>query len=247
MIDQVLATVKPGQKMVPFGDVGIKPEVLQVFRQRLVDGQSGPTEGPSPTADTPPGTAFKWPAGIVPYRFDPTQVSNGTITSAKMQQFRDGVAEWAAFANLHFNEFTGTTPPNFVTVQEMAGSEGGFSSSVGMAGGEQFVQFGPNSWNRGTVCHEVGHAIGLYHEQQRDDRDTYVVILTQNIIPGAEGNFAKLPGGSVAQGAFDEDIVIRRQHGDVIRRRGKGIPEPQIRVRRKRPIYSVGIARVPVV
>ena len=203
VIDQVLATVKPGQKIVAFGDVGIRPEVLQVFRQRLVDGQSGTAEGPSPTADTPPGTAFKWPAGIVPYRFDPTQVSNGTITAAKMQQFRDGVAEWAAFANLHFNEFTGTTPPNFVTVQEMAGNEGGFSSSVGMAGGEQFVQFGPNSWNRGTVCHEVGHAIGYYHEQQRDDRDTYVVILTQNIIPGSEPNFAKLPGGSVAKGAYD--------------------------------------------
>jgi hypothetical protein len=203
VIDKALATVKPGQKMVPFGDVGIKPEDLKVFRQRLVDEQARSSQGPSPTADTPPGTAFKWPAGIVPYRFDPTQVSNGTITAAKMQQFRDGVAEWAAFANLHFNEFTGTTPPNFVTVQEMAGSEGGFSSSVGMAGGEQFVQFGPNSWNRGTVCHEVGHAIGLYHEQSRDDRDTYVVILTQNIIPGDEPNFAKIPGGSVAQGAYD--------------------------------------------
>ena len=203
VIDQVLATVKPGQKMVPFGDVGMRPEVLQVFRQRLVDGQSGTTEGPSPTADTPPGTAFKWPAGIVPYRFDPTQVSNGTITAAKMQQFRDGVAEWAAFVNLHFNEFTGTPPANFVTVQENASIGGGFSSSVGMAGSEQFVQFGPNAWNRGTVCHEVGHAIGFYHEQQRDDRDTYVVILTQNIIPGQEPNFAKLPGGSVAQGAYD--------------------------------------------
>src|SRR6516165_10023909 len=92
VIDRVMATVKPGQKMVPFGDVGIKPEVLRAFRQRLAEerGQSG--QGPSPTVDTPPGTAFKWPAGTVPYRFDPTQVSNGTITAAKMQQFRDGVA-----------------------------------------------------------------------------------------------------------------------------------------------------------
>jgi hypothetical protein len=169
----------------------------------LVEEQARSSQRPSPTADTPPGTAFKWTGGIIPYRFDPTQVSNGTITPAKMQQFRDGVAEWAAFANVHFNEFTGTTPPNFITVQENASIGGGFSSSVGMAGGEQFVQFGPNAWNRGTVCHETGHALGYYHEQQRDDRDTYVVILTQNIIPGQEGNFAKLPGGSVAQGAYD--------------------------------------------
>ena len=203
VIDKALATVKPGQQMVPFGDVGIKPDVLRAFRQKLVDEQGGSSQGPSPMADTPPGTAFKWPSGTVPYRFDPTQVSNGTITAAKMQQFRDGVAEWAASANVHFNEFTGATPPNFVTVQENASLGGGFSSSVGMAGGEQFVQFGPQAWNRGTVCHEVGHAIGYYHEQQRDDRDTYVVILTQNIIPGQEPNFAKLPGGSVAQGAYD--------------------------------------------
>jgi hypothetical protein len=184
VIDKALATVKPGQKMVPFGDVGIKPDVLRAFRQKLVDEQGGSSQGPSPMADTPPGTAFEWPSGTVPYRFDPTQVSNGTITAAKMQQFRDGVAEWAASANVHFNEFTGATPPNFVTVQENASLGGGFSSSVGMAGGEQFVQFGPQAWNRGTICHEVGHAIGYYHEQQRDDRDTYVVILTQNIIPG---------------------------------------------------------------
>ena len=68
-----------------------------------------------------------------------------------MQQFRDAVAEWAASTNVHFNEFTGATPPNFVTVQENASLGGGFSSSVGMAGGEQFVQFGPQAWNRGTV------------------------------------------------------------------------------------------------
>src|ERR1043165_6025907 len=67
VIDQVLATVKPGQKMVPFGDVGMKPEDLRVFRKRLVEEQGRSSEGPSPAADTPPGTAFKWPAGIVPY------------------------------------------------------------------------------------------------------------------------------------------------------------------------------------
>ncbi len=40
VIDKVLATVKPGQKMVPFGDVGIKPDDLKMFRQRLVEEQA---------------------------------------------------------------------------------------------------------------------------------------------------------------------------------------------------------------
>src|SRR4029079_735964 len=96
----------------------------------------------NPQAVTPAGTTFKWPSGIVNYRFDPAQVSNNTITSAKMQEFRDSIAEWAAFANLQFNEFTGSPPANYITVQEDPTLGGGFSSSVGMAGGEQFVKIG---------------------------------------------------------------------------------------------------------
>ena len=157
-----------------------------------------------PESVTPSGTAFKWPGGNVYYRFDPTQVSNSTITAAKMQQFRDSVAEWAAFANLHFIENI-TGQPNFITVQEnTSGGEGGFSSSVGMAGGEQFIQIGAHSWNRGTLCHEVGHALGLYHEMQRSDRDTYVIINFGNIAPSDQPNFTILPGGSnTLQGPYD--------------------------------------------
>ena len=62
-------------------------------------------------------------------------------------------AEWAAFANLQFIEFTGPPPFNYINVQESTdGSEGGFSSSVGMNPmGAQTIAIGTHSWNRGTV------------------------------------------------------------------------------------------------
>ncbi len=232
--DRFLAQVKSDDEIVRFGDVGLTPAQLRTFRERLVRLQGAAEKGAAiePDVVTPAGTTFKWPSGNVFYRFDPSQVTAGTITSAKMQAFRDGIAEWAAFANLHFNEFTGTPPANYITVQQnTTGNEGGFSSSVGMAGGEQFVQFGPNSWNRGTVCHEVGHAIGLWHEQQRPDRDTYVTINFSNIDPAQQGNFTIVAGGQTFSTAYDFYSVMHYRRADLTNKMGTpnpNAPDPTI-------------------
>lgn len=43
------------------------------------------------------------------------------------------------------------------------------------------------------IIHELGHAFGFWHEHTRADRDQYIEVLEENIIPDAIKNFNILP------------------------------------------------------
>lgn len=59
-------------------------------------------------------------------------------------------------------------------------------SSVGRIGGRQDLnlQVPGCATKKGTVIHELMHAVGFLHEQSRYERDEYVNIQWQNIISG---------------------------------------------------------------
>ncbi|XP_064196363.1 meprin A subunit alpha [Anguilla rostrata] len=55
----------------------------------------------------------------------------------------------------------------------------------------QNVSIGERCDSKAIVEHELLHALGFYHEQSRSDRDDYVKIWWDQIIPGKEHNFNK--------------------------------------------------------
>jgi hypothetical protein len=57
--------------------------------------------------------------------------------------------------------------------------------------------------NKGSIIHEVMHALGAWHEHQRPDRDAYVSILTDNINPAALASNFVIPATAQALGPYD--------------------------------------------
>ena len=66
-------------------------------------------------------------------------------------------------------------------------------SSVGRRGGSQYLSVGCG--NNGSIIHELLHALGLWHEHSRLDREAYVRIDMNNVYYPARQNFEKHPRG----------------------------------------------------
>ena len=140
----------------------------------------------------------RWPKGVVPYIIDSAMPNPSRIT--------DAVAQWNSALNGAINIIPRTNESNYV-VFAYTSNASYCASPVGMAGGPQYTYLG-DYCGTGNVVHEIGHDLGLWHEHTRNDRNTYVNILTQNIISSAYGNFSQNGTNGVDLGAYDYNSIM---------------------------------------
>lgn len=84
---------------------------------------------------------------------------------------------------------------------------GGSWSYVGRQGGQQPVSV-DTACDAGNVVHLIGHAVGLWHEQSRPDRDLFVTIAWENLRPGGEPYFAQHIADGDDVGPYDYDSIM---------------------------------------
>ncbi|XP_049946500.1 zinc metalloproteinase nas-13-like, partial [Schistocerca serialis cubense] len=125
----------------------------------------------------------RWPHGVVHY-----QISPGFSDEA-MANIKGAMRAYHKLTCVRFRPYTGRET-DYIYITH---GNTGCWSSVGRLGGAQEVNLqDPGcTGTLGTPAHELMHALGFLHEQNRYERDKYVTINWQNIEPGRELNFKK--------------------------------------------------------
>ncbi len=152
-------------------------------------GLAQPPTGTSDPAhvDAKTQKPLPWPKGIIPYDVSKLTDDQAKTAKAAMQLWMD------TGANIQFIPRTTENAYIYFTGKTDAGNN---TTLNGYRKGTRLdVNITAFWWRQGPwmPAHELGHALGFFHEHQRWDRDRYVTIHYENVKPGRELDYDWVP------------------------------------------------------
>lgn len=143
-----------------------------------------------------PSDSKRWPNGIVPYNL------GGEYSSSEKSLIRSSLAEMSSLTCLKFVQRTSQRA--YIQVNKL----GGCFSAVGFGNRKQQLSLAQGCLRKGIIIHEFLHALGLWHEQSRPDRDQYVDVFWQNMSPSMKHNFNKQTNARTLGFKYDYDSLM---------------------------------------
>ncbi len=137
----------------------------------------------------------KWKDGVIPYYL------SGNFTDDDVSTLSQAMQDWESVADVLFVEVT----PRSGAYKIIKVGENTWSSSIGENNSNCQMIFGSGGNKYSHITHELGHVLGLLHEHQRPDRDSYIRILWDNIIAQFITNYEKLDNPLIIEEQYDYD------------------------------------------
>lgn len=142
----------------------------------------------------------RWPKGLIPFELD-SSVSIATKASIFL-----AFVHYQKWSSIRFVERTVDNQAEYPDYVKFKSGDG-CSSYVGKIGGSQAITLNA-ACSYGSIIHEIGHALGFWHEQNRLDRDDYVSINFDNVSSAYKHNFTQHPDSSVNLGSYDYGSIM---------------------------------------